>query len=204
MSWVKVFDQYVLPDRWYFTEVLPTGTYFRIENTIPSLEVRGKVAQCEIDVSNSLIIYNQELLRIRDAKEVYKLQKPPFLSQRRVAINIQNTELIPLELWQCRIQIYGFLGEQIIEGTRSVIITELDLLPSQDTFILSSSELRRGHVIENVGQFPCVVSYSPSVEFSLYEVVLLPGSKYGWDYPEVFPFLGFSAQGSRLKVFDIY
>lgn len=204
MSWVKVFDQYVLPDSWYFTEVLPSGTYFRIENTIPSLEVRGKVAQCEIGIDTALTIYGQELLRIRNTKEIYKLEKPSFFQDRRVAINIQNTELIPLDLWECRIQVFCFLGEQVVEGSRSVIISDLDVLPESNTSVLSQSENRKGHIIENIGSFPCVVDYSPSVEFSLYDVVLLPGDKYGWDYFEVFPYNAYSAQGTRLRIYDLY
>lgn len=204
MSWVTIFQRDVLPDRWYLSDIVVRGTYFKVSNITPFFDFRGKIAQADLDTQGTLRIYKQEQLRIRDTEEIYRFDKPSLLENRRIAINIGNTDVVPLEAWVCNLKIDYWQGEEIVEGTRTVIVTEVDLLPLQMTLLLASSDTRRGHIVENIGALPCAVYYSLSPEFDLYSITLNPGEKYSWDYPEVYPYKAFSSVGTRLKLYDLY
>lgn len=204
MTWSKIFESDLLPEQWYVSSVINSGSYFKVINKLSQFEFRGRLAQIEIDIDGTYKIYQQELLRIRNTEEIYKFTKPSFFTDRRIGIYIANVNFIPIESWECSIEIYYSVESEVIEGDKNVELSQVRLNPGEMTPLLSSNANRKGHVVENLGSSACVVYYSLSSSFELYSVLLEVGEKYSWDYPDVYPYKAYSVLGTTVKLFDIY
>lgn len=204
MTWRNIFSGTVQPDQWYLTEPINNGAYFKVANNSPQFEFKGKIAQAGITEQGKLQLYEQQLLRIRNSEEYFRFDRPSFLLNRNIAVNISNTAFVPLELWQCNLEIsvYESLDIPLPEGR--VDISQVTLTPSLMFPLLGAEANRRGHIVENIGDYACVVYYSLSDQFVLYSRLIMPTQQYYWDYPEIYPYKGYSTQGTTLRIYDIY
>lgn len=204
MTWNLVFDRDIQPDIWHFTEPLADGRFFKLSNYTPQFEFRGKLAQVEINSQGNLQVFQQELLRFRNTEEIYFLPKPECFQSRRIGVSISNTNFVPLDLWQCHLKIFSLVEEDQPGYTPSVEISQYSVLPGIITPLIGYSYFRKGHITENIGNNPVLVSFSVDGSSVLYQQLLMEGDKYSWDYPEVFPFRAFSSMGSELRIQDIH